>query len=359
MSESLKKVITLRMETITSALFYMQNRLHIILTLFCSALLYALTGCRETSPYGKLLMDGCYPYALWHQGKYYCMIQERSTTDIISLTVVDNLSDWPSAKRYTIFKAKEKGLNRIYSPEIHIIKGKWFVYFEADDGKDTDTHQLYVLEAQGADPTSCSYTLHGPIITDRAWNFGLHPSTIVVHGTQYLLWSGWPHRRIEDETQCIYIARMKNPWTLSSPRVLISRPTYEWERQWINPDGSRSAYPIYVNENPQPILSEDSSKVLVFYAASGCWTAFSCVGLIYASSSADLTDPAVWHKRKEPFITTLPEDSICGIEDLCVVRKPGEKSLLLLYDAKQNNHFSERKIWMKKSEYDRKGFPVP
>ena len=136
------------METITSALFYMQNRLHIILTLFCSALLYALTGCRETSPYGKLLMDGCYPYALWHQGKYYCMIQERSTTDIISLTVVDNLSDWPSAKQYTIFKAKEKGLNRIYSPEIHIIKGKWFVYFEADDGKDTDTHQLYVLEAQ-------------------------------------------------------------------------------------------------------------------------------------------------------------------------------------------------------------------
>lgn len=200
----------MRTETITSALFYMQNRLHIILTLFCSALLlYALTGCRETSPYGKLLMDGCYPYALWHQGKYYCMIQERSTTDIISLTVVDNLSDWPSAKRYTIFKAKEKGLNRIYSPEIHIIKGKWFVYFEADDGKDTDTHQLYVLEAQGADPTSCSYTLHGPIITDRAWNFGLHPSTIVVHGTQYLLWSGWPHRRIEDETQCIYIARMK------------------------------------------------------------------------------------------------------------------------------------------------------
>ena len=336
------------------------RHIHIdILTVFCSQLLlYALAGCGNPSPYGTQLMESCYPYALWHQGKYYCLMQD-SSTDIISLTVVDNLSDWPAAKRDTIFKTAESGLHRIYSPEIHIIKGKWYVYFEADDGEDTDTHQLYVLEAQGHDPTSCAYTLHGPIITDRAWNFGLHPSTIVVNGTQYLLWSGWPHRRIEDETQCIYIARMKNPWTLSSGRVLISRPTYEWERQWINPDGSRSAYPIYVNENPEPIFSEDGSKVLVFYAASGCWTAYSCVGLIYASSSSDLTDPKVWHKRKEPFIPASPEDSICGIEDLCVVQRPDKETVTLLYDAKQKSNVFIRDIWMKTSKYDKNGFPLP
>ena len=71
------------------------------------------------------------------------------------------------------------------------------------------------------------------------------------NGQLYLLWSGWPERRHETETQCIYIARMENPWTTSSNRVMISLPDHEWERQWINPDGHRSAYPIYVNENPE------------------------------------------------------------------------------------------------------------
>ena len=72
---------------------------------------------------------------------------------------------------------------------------------------------------------------------------GIQATTFEHKGVRYLAWSGWPKRRTNAETQCIYIARMKDPWTLDSPRVLISKPEYEWERQWVNPDGSRYGLP--------------------------------------------------------------------------------------------------------------------
>ena len=104
----------------------------------------------------------------------------------------------------------------------------------------------------------------------------------------YLLWSGWPNRRIGSETQCIYIARMENPWTLATKRVMISQPEYEWERQWINPDGGRTAYPIYVNESPQYFHSKDNQTVIVYYSASGCWSPYYCTGMLTADADSDL-----------------------------------------------------------------------
>lgn len=57
---------------------------------------------------------------------------------------------------------------------------------------------------------------------------------------------------------------MKNPWTLSSDRVLISKPEYEWECQWVNPDGSKTAYPIHVNEAPHFFQPKNKDKVCIF-----------------------------------------------------------------------------------------------
>ena len=85
---------------------------------------------------------------------------------------------------------------------------------------------------------------------------------------------------------------MSNPWTLKSSRILISKPEYEWERQWVNPDGTRTAYPIYVNESPQFFHSRDNRKILIYYSASGCWTPYNCIGMLTANDNSDLLNPA-------------------------------------------------------------------
>ena len=245
-----------------------------------AAILSLLSCGGEKEEKEQLFDPGCYPYAVRHGDNYYFIRQADNTKNITITTTTDltRVADGKSKQVWPL--GGKKADTDIWSPELHYIKGKWYIYFEADDGN-TDNHEIYVLENTAATPTEGTFRLKGAVRTNAEWNFGIHPTTFTVGGRQYLVWSGWPKRRSDAETQCIYIAAMSNPWTVSSDRVLISQPTYEWERQWINPDGTRSAYPIYVNENPTVTMSRDGSRVIVYYSASGCWTPYRCEGIQY------------------------------------------------------------------------------
>ena len=96
--------------------------------------------------------------------------------------------------------------HNLWAPEIHRINDKWYIYYAADDGN-TDNHQIYVLENDARTPMEGTFKQKGPIMTNQEWNWGIHASTFVHNGVQYLIWSGWPKRRIMEETQCIYIAK--------------------------------------------------------------------------------------------------------------------------------------------------------
>lgn len=74
--------------------------------------------------------------------------------------------------------------------------------------------------------------------------------------------------------------------TNASVRILISKPEYEWECQWISIDGNKTGYPIHVNEAPQFFRSKNKDKLLIYYSASGNWTPYYCVGLLTAVLTA-------------------------------------------------------------------------
>ena len=141
--------------------------------------------------------------------------------------------------------------------------------------------------------------MKGRISTDKNNNLAIHANPFEHNGKRYLIWCGWETRRIYQETQCIYIAEMKNPWTLASDRILISKPEYEWECQWISVDGNKTGYPIHVNEAPQFFRSKNKDKLLIYYSASGNWTPYYCVGLLTADANSDLLNPNSWKKSLE------------------------------------------------------------
>ena len=126
---------------------------------------------------------------------------------------------------------------------------------------------------------------------------------------------------------------MANPWTLEGERVMISKPDYEWERQWINPDGDRSAYPIYVNENPQAILSPDQQQVIVLYSASGIWTVYTAVGMLSAPATANLLDTAVWVKSPEPILSSLMFNDTC-FSNVMLLPDANSEATIMLYERK-------------------------
>jgi len=150
-----------------------------------------------------------------------------------------------------------------------------------------------------------------------------------------MTWSGWQSRRVTIENQCIYIAKMKNPWTLASDRVLLSKPEYEWERQWINPDGSKTAYTIYVNEAPQFFHSKNKDKIYIFYSASGLWTPFYAIGKLTADANSDLLNPSSWKKLKRPVFKQAQQGHIFQSGIFKLFPSPDGKEYYMLYHARR------------------------
>lgn len=207
------------------------------------------------------------------------------------------------------------------------------------------------------------FVMKGRIPTDKDNNWAIHASTFEHNGQRYMIWCGWQKRRIDSETQCIYIASMENPWTLSSDRVLISKPEYEWECQWVNPDGSKTAYPIHVNEAPHFFQPKNKDKVCIFYSASGSWTPYYCVGLLTADANANLLDPASWKKHPTPVFQQEPENEVFGPGGSSFVSSPDGKECYMLYHARQIPNdapgaMDSRTPRLQKIEWDKDGMPV-
>lgn len=298
----------------------------ILFALVAASLAGLFAACNSGHDKDKItpvFAQGRYPSVALHKGVYHYIMQPPSNDpNRMYLYSSPSLADIGQTKGKLIFDGRSRGMHHIWAPEIYHFDKKWYIYFEYDDGN-TDNHQIYVLVNPSENPAEGTWTLQGPIITNAEWNFGIHPTVLTAGNRRYLLWSGWEHRRTEIETQCIFIAEMDTPLTLKSRRVLISRPEYEWERQWINPDGSRAAYPIFVNENPSAFLSPDGKKVIVGYSASGIWTLYRTLGLLWADANADLLNPTSWHKVPTPqFCTEQPDSIDYGASNICVFTDP-------------------------------------
>lgn len=324
-------------------------------------LIFSLAACghEESHPQGNIIFNyGGDPFITAADSMYYLTLQ-TPTVDSIIIFRSPALESIHNGESKMVWPAKKYGMANIYAPEIHRIGKAWYIYFEADNGVNTDNHQLFVLENPSPDPFEGEWTLHGPVITDQEWNFGLHPTTVSVSGKLYLLWSGWPKRRTETETQCIYIAEMENPWTLKSERVMISSPEYEWERQWINPDGSRTAYPIYVNENPAAMISPDNKTIVVGYSASGIWTVYNSLGILHARTDSDLLDPASWTKEPEPFFVADEESGLFGTSNISVTPAIDREGYIMVYQTKKHDDNGNilTDIRHKRISWDKNGLP--
>ena len=113
----------------------------------------------------------------------------------------------------------------IWAPELHFVRGKWYIYFAADAGTNI-THRIYALENASADPTEGSWTFKGKV-ADRTDKWAIDATVFERRGRLYMAWSGWAGDT--NGRQDIYLAELANPWTVKSERVLthtIRSPFY-------------------------------------------------------------------------------------------------------------------------------------
>ena len=291
----------------------------------------ALTACSKTTRHNgddtspppaadstfrnPLLSVGPDPWVIQKDGYYYYL---HTLGDRIAIWKTQKMSQLSKATITTVWSPSASGPNikNIWAPELHFLNGKWYLYYTAGASGDLSTQRLFVLENSNADPTQGSWTDKGKIADAAADFFAIDGSVLENYqGHDYFIWSG--HPSATDNTQCIYISRMSNPWTLETARVKLSAPQYEWE--------SKGAPPA-VNEGPE-ILRNANGQVFLVYSASGCWTDDYALGMLRLKDGADPLNAASWIKSDHPVLSKKPESNAYG---------PGHNGFFKSADGKQN-----------------------
>lgn len=271
-----------------------------------------------------LLPSGADPFSFWKDGYYY---YTHTLVNRIGLWKTKNLADLGKAKETTVFTppAGSDYSTHLWAPEIHFINGKWYIYFTAADAKGHN-HRVHVIENAAKDPTTGKWVYKGRIKppTDK---WAIDGNLFEYKGNWYILWSGWE----EDHSrhQNIYIARMKNPWTIDGDRACISRPEHDWEKIGKRNEPNDTAT-IFVNEGPQSLINGD--KLFVIYSASGCWTDDYSLGML-RFKGGDLLDASNWVKDAQPVFKGSAEDGIFSPGHNSFFKSPDGKQDWILYHA--------------------------
>jgi GH43 family beta-xylosidase len=241
-------------------------------------------GTLVRDAYNVLLPAGADPWVVRH-GADFLLCSSRGKA--IALTRSPYLSTLGAGETRVIHRAPPGGPRgeNLWAPELHRLRGKWYVYYAADDGRN-ENHRIYVLECADDDPFAGRWVERGRLVDPFDDHWAIDLTAFEHRGRLYAVWSGW--EGTVDVRQDLYLAPMADPLTIAGPRVRIATPDRDWETVG-DPD---------VNEGPTVLVR--GGTIGVIYAASGSWTDSYCLGLITARADADLADPASWTKHPAP-----------------------------------------------------------
>lgn len=327
-----------------------------VLLVFLAIVFVVKSSCSQENTFtNPLLPDGPDPWAIYHDGYYYFTTTLKSK---IGLWRTKDITDLKNAEYKDIWIPPEGEIysKALWAPEVHYLNGKWYFYVAATSGEGIN-RRMFVLENTSSNPMKGEFVLKGKIETDPLDNWAIDGSVFEHKDELYFIWSGW-HKPFPDmKTQRIYIARMKNPWTLATNRVEISVPEYEWERIYEDTDGSSSKYIIYVNEGP--CMLKHGSKLHVIYSASGTWTDHYCLGVLSADVDSDLLNPASWVKYPKPIFSQSPENSVYGPGHNSFFKSPDGTEDWNLYHARETQYVSSpRNTRAQKVRWTDDDFPI-
>lgn len=224
-----------------------------------------------------------YPYKdgflLAHTAHDYKSVIVKRLPDMDHLERAETLVEWKP-------DASCDHTELLWAPEIHQfprISDKWFIYYAGCDG-DNSNHRMYVLESVSNDPAG-PYIDKGKICDKENDRWAIDMTVMDYEGSLYAFWSGWETEQ-GDFPQNIYCARMSDPYTVISPRVMISQPELAWEK-------SVAA----INEGPQVLMN--NGKLYIVYSADASWMPEYKLGLL-EFKGGEICNPANWKKFPSP-----------------------------------------------------------
>jgi GH43 family beta-xylosidase len=278
------------------------------------------------------------PWVIWHDGWYhYCY----SWDGVIRVNKARKLQDAVQFNGKVVWQPEEgkPWSKEIWAPELHYLRGRWYIYFAADDGKN-ENHHMYVLEGEQGDSQG-KYVLRGKLAASPD-KWAIDGSVLQHKGQLFFIWSGW-----EGDTnvcQNLYIARMKDPVTIEGGRAMISTPQHDWEL---------NGRPL-INEGPTVLKNKD--KVFIIYSASGSWTNDYCLGQLTLTGD-DPMDSRSWVKKPTPVFSGA--NNVISPGHASFTRSPdGTENWIVYHTARKRDAGWDRNTRIQPFTWDADGNPV-
>ncbi len=206
-----------------------------------------------------------------------------------------------TATEHVIWRKHDHGpmSYHVWAPELHYIKGAWYIYFAAGEAEDIWAIRPYVLSCQDSDPLTGRWQELGMLLAADDFSFTDFSLDMTIIEQQQRMYAVWAEKvSVGKKISNLYIAEMASPTQLKTPQMLLSCPTYDWER-----------VDFWVNEGPAVCRSED--RLFLTYSASATGACY-CMGLLSAPLDGDLMDPNTWTKAKKPVLQTDEASGLYG-----------------------------------------------
>lgn len=242
------------------------------------------------------------PYIRLIDGRWY-FTASVPAYDCIILRSADTLEGLRTAPETQVWHAHESGVmsRHIWAPELHRLDGCWYIYFAAGEKDDGWKIRPWVLRCRDEDPATGAWEECGML--ERADGdefsftaFSLDMTVFELRGKRYCIWA--EKVSVGRMISNLYIAELETPLKMKTPQMLLTSPTYAWER-----------HGFWVNEGPTVI--EHQGRVYMTYSASDTSAAY-CMGLLWMDEDADPMDISAWHKMNRPVFGTNAQRGIYG-----------------------------------------------
>ena len=226
---------------------------------------------------------------LYKVGDDYYFIATVPEYDRIELRTAKSVGALAEAEGMVIWTQHEEGPMKyhIWAPELHLIDGKWYIYFAAGHSEDSWKIRIYVLECSEISPMTTKWIERDQVKT--AWDsFSLDSTTFEVDGKRYLVWAQMGLGEVCNSN--LYIDEMVNPWTLAGRQMLLTKPELPWECNGFK-----------VNEGPAVVFCHD--QLFLTYSASKTDSSY-CMGMMILKKGHDPLQIDSWVKSQEPVFTS-------------------------------------------------------
>ncbi|GFE75170.1 family 43 glycosylhydrolase [Novosphingobium sp. TCA1] len=235
-----------------------------------------------------------------HEDGYYYLTGSVPEYDRLILRRSKTLAGLATAEERVLWRHEKTGpmSGFLWAPELHLVDGKWVMYFAAGPsggGEDVFRIRTYAIGCDGADPMTGKWSVLGEF--KMPWDSFNLDSTVFTHkGQRYFAWA----QREEgiDTNSNLYLAPMKDALTLSAEPVRLTVPTLDWETR---------AYKVA----EAPAVLARNGRLFMTYSASGTGAVY-CLGMLTIDENANLMDPKAWTKSQKPVFATNVETSVYG-----------------------------------------------